>query len=121
VFSGCGQAVISPRAERPCGKMGLVAREGSVPVKINGVLPKPVDGMVRAVLRRALDSRPEAFVVQISWPHADIVVHVQQPFDKQLKFNNPAETDIARELYTTVTEIVEGELGPVPATNEPRS
>jgi hypothetical protein len=95
--------------------------EGLVPVKINGVLPKSVDGMVREVLRRALDSRPETLVVQVSWPHADMVVHVQQPFDKRLKFNNPAESDIARELYTTVTEIVEGELGPVPAPTEPRS
>jgi hypothetical protein len=82
-----------------------------VPVKINGVLPKSVDGLVREVIRRALDSRPEAFVVHISWPHADLVVHIQQPFDKRLKFNSPAQSDIARELHVTLIEIAEGELG----------
>ena len=90
-------------------------------VKINGVLPKGVDGTVREVLRRALDRRPEAFVVHISWPHADMVVHIQQPFDKRLKFSNPGEADIAREVYTTVTEIAEGELGPAPVGDESRS
>lgn len=92
-----------------------------MPVKINGVLPNTVDGVVRAVLRRALDSRPEAFVVHISWPHSDLVVHVQQPFDKKLKFNNPGESDVARELYTTVMEIAEGELGPAPAGSARKS
>lgn len=92
-----------------------------MPVKINGVLPKPVDGIVREVLRRALDPRPEAFVVHISWPHADMVIHVQQPFEKRLKFCNPGESDIARELYTTVMEIAEGELGPHPVDSARRS
>ena len=85
-------------------------------VKIIGVLPSTIDGVVRAVLRRALDPRPEAFVVHISWPHSDLVVHIQQPIDKKLKFHSLGESDIARELYSTVTEIAEGELGPAPAT-----
>jgi hypothetical protein len=84
-----------------------------VSVKINGVLPRPVDAVVREVLRRVLDRRPEAFVIHISRPHADLVVHLQQPFDKRLKFSSAAESEIARELYTTLVEIVEGELGPV--------
>lgn len=81
-----------------------------MPVEIVGVLPPTVDAIVRNVLRQALDSRPQTFVVHISWPHADMIVHVQQPFDRKLKFNCGAETDVARELYTTLTEIVEGEL-----------
>lgn len=95
--------------------MEVAVAEGMVSVKINGVLPGTVDGVVRVVLRRALDSRPEAFVVHISWPHSDLVVHVQQPFDKKLKFHSPGESEIARELYTTLREIAEGELGPAPA------
>jgi len=88
-----------------------------VSVKIIGVLPSTIDGVVRTVLRRALDSRPEGFVVHISWPHSDLVVHIQQPFDKKLKFHSAGESDVARELYTTVAEIAEGELGPAPTPN----
>ncbi len=99
--------------DAPCVTMGMKSVEGPVPVKINGVLPNSMDGVVRGVLRRALDPRPEAFVVHISRPHSDLVVHVQQPFDKRLKFSGAGESEIARELYTTVTEIAEGELGPV--------
>ncbi|HEV2424594.1 MAG TPA: hypothetical protein VGZ29_07190 [Terriglobia bacterium] len=83
-------------------------------VKIIGVLPNNTDAVVRAILRRALDSRPESFVVHISWPHSDLVVHIQQPFDKKLKFHRPGESELGRELYTTITEIAEGELGPAP-------
>lgn len=96
--------------------MELTLAEGILSVKINGVLPGTVDGVVRAVLRRALDGRPESFVVHISWPHSDLVVHIQQPFDKKLKFHSPGESDVAREVYTTVAEIAEGELGPAPTT-----
>lgn len=85
-------------------------------VKITGVLPNTIDAVVRAVLRRALDSRPEPFLVHISWPHSDLVVHIQQPFDKKLKFHSPGDSEIARELYTTVAEIAEGELGPASTT-----
>ena len=93
-----------------------------VSVKITGVLPNTMDSVVRAVLRRALDSRPEPFVVHISRPHySDLVIHIQQPFEKRLKFSSLGESDIARELFTTVTEIAEGELGPVPANVERRS
>ncbi len=103
------------------GNMGMVLCGGIVPVKINGALPNSMDGAVRTVLRRALDARPEAFVVHISKPHSDLVIHIQQPFDKKLKFSSSGESEIARELYTTVTEIAEGELGPTGASGERRS
>jgi hypothetical protein len=92
-----------------------------VPVKITGGLPNTMDIVVRAVLRRALDPRPEPFMVHISRLHADTVIHIQQPFDKRLKFSSAGESEIARELFTTVTEIAEGELGPAPAGVERRS
>jgi len=101
--------------------MRVVPAEEIVSVKINGVLPNTMDSVVRAVLRRALDSRPEPFVVHISRLHSDLVIHIQQPFDRRLKFSSAGESEIARELLTTVTEIAEGELGPVPASVERRS
>lgn len=82
-----------------------------MPVEIVGVLPSAVDGIVRQMLHRALGSRPEKFVVHVSWPHADMIVHVQRPFDRKLKFNHIAEGDVARELYTTLVEVADGELG----------
>jgi hypothetical protein len=69
--------------------------------------------VVKEVLHRALDGRPQRFVVHISWPHADLIVHIQRPFDKKLKFNRPAEAEIARELCTTLTAIVDEECGPI--------
>ena len=82
-------------------------------VEIQGELPKPLEEVVKEVLHRALDPRPQRFIVHISWPHADLIVHIQRPFDKKLKFNRPAEAEIARELYTTLTAIVDEECGPI--------
>lgn len=84
-----------------------------MPVKIAGLLPGPLDQMVKSVLREALDSRPEEFVVRVSRPHADVIVEIQQPFERRLKFNSPVETDVARELYTAITDIADEEFGPI--------
>lgn len=82
-------------------------------VEIQGELPKPLEEVVREVLHRALDPRPQRFIVHISWPHADVIVHIQRPFDKKLKFNRAVEAEIARELYTALTAIVDEEYGPI--------
>ncbi len=84
-----------------------------MPVQITGVLPKQFDDVVRKALHKALDSRPQEFVVEISWPHAELVVHIHGPLEKRLKFNGTIETEVARELYAVVTEIVDEELGPM--------
>jgi hypothetical protein len=81
-------------------------------VEILGELPKPLDGMVREVLHRALDGRPQAFVVHISWPHGEVIVDIRIPLGRTLKFNHPQEPEVARELYMAVTAIVDEELGP---------
>jgi hypothetical protein len=81
-------------------------------LEILGELSKPLDAVVRQVLHRALDPRPQRFIVHLSWPHADMIVHIQQPFDRKLKFNRPLESEIARELYAIVTAIVDEEFGP---------
>ena len=84
-----------------------------MPVQIRGALTQPLDAMVRKALQQALESRPERFVVELSWPHqADLVVHIQEPIDRRLKFNRPVESELARELYATITEIVEADFGP---------
>jgi len=83
-----------------------------VAIEILGELPKPLDAVVRQVLHDALGTRPQTFVVRLSWPHADMIVHIQQPFDRKLKFNRPLESEIARELYAIVTAIVDEECGP---------
>ncbi len=83
-----------------------------MPLQITGVLPKKFDGAVRKALHEALHNRPEEFVVEIGWPHTEMVVHIHAPFDKRLKFNGTNEADIARELLSVVTEIVEADLGP---------
>jgi hypothetical protein len=85
-------------------------------VEIQGELPKPLEDVVKDVLHRALDPRPQRFVVHISWPHADLIVHIQRPFDKKLKFNRPAGGEIARELSTTLTPILDEECGPIETT-----
>ena len=85
-------------------------------VEIQGELPKPLENVVKEVLHRALDLRPQRFVVHISWPHADLVVHIQRPFDRKLKFTRPAEAEIARELHTALSAIVDEEYGPLPTT-----
>ena len=85
-----------------------------MPVEIRGALPQPLDGMLRKVLHEALDQRSEKFVVELSWPHlADVVVHIQEPIDKRLKFNRPIESELARELYATVTGIADAEFGSI--------
>ncbi|HEY6292592.1 MAG TPA: hypothetical protein VI455_13670 [Terriglobia bacterium] len=84
-----------------------------MPVKITGLLPSPLDGMVRRVLLEALDLRQEEFVVRLSRPHADVIVEIQRPFERRLKFNSPVETDVARELYTAITAIADEEFGPI--------
>jgi hypothetical protein len=83
-----------------------------VAVEIQGELPKPLENVVKDVLHRALDPRPHMFFVHISWPHADLIVHIQRPFDRKLKFNRPSEVEIARELHTTLRAIVDEECGP---------
>ncbi len=87
-----------------------------MPVEIQGELPKPLDEAVKQALHRALDPRLQRFIVHVSWPHADVIVHIQEPFDKKLKFNRPVEGEIGRELYTTVTAIVDEECGPIGTT-----
>jgi hypothetical protein len=87
--------------------------EEMVPANILGELPQPLDGIVRKVLHRELDPRPQAVVVEISRRHGDVVVHVLEPFDKRLKFSQSADNEIARELSTTLTDILDEEFGPV--------
>ncbi len=85
-----------------------------MPVQITGVLPKQFDGSVKDALHRALDSRPQEFLVELSWPHSELIVQFSGPLYKTLKFNQPIEVEVARELYSVVTEIVNEELGPKP-------
>jgi FAD/FMN-containing dehydrogenase len=83
-----------------------------VSVEITGGLPQPLDKLIREVLHRAFDHRPQRVMVHVSRPHGEVVVHVQQPFDRKLKFNNPQDTEIARELYGVLTEIMDEAFGP---------
>lgn len=85
-------------------------------VNILGDLQQPLDTLVRDVLHRALDSRPQQFVVEISRPHGDVIVHILEPFERRLKFSYPVESEIARELSSTLTAIVDEEFGPVNVT-----
>ena len=86
-----------------------------MPVKVNGVLPGGLDALVRSVLRKALETRPQNFVVHLSREHGDVIVHVREPFDKKLKFSGAAELEVARELQAILTDIVEEECGPAPS------
>jgi hypothetical protein len=88
--------------------------EANVPVQITGVLPKQFDGTVRKVLHQILDPRPQEFLVEISWPHSEMVVHFLAPLEKRLKFNGSIESEVARELYAVVSEIMDEEFGPIP-------
>jgi hypothetical protein len=81
--------------------------EESMPVEIVGELKRPLDEIVREVLHKALDARTAKFEVHISQPHTELIVHVQKPFDRRLKFNALSEREIGRELYTAVTEIAQ--------------
>jgi len=83
-----------------------------VPVKISGVLPEGLDGLLRKVLRHCLDGRPQDFAVHVSREHGSVVVHVRTPFDKRLKFSSAADLDVARELQSILTDIVDEECGP---------
>ena len=82
-----------------------------MPVQITGVLPRQFDAAVKEALHRALDKRPQEFVVEVSWPHSELVVHIQAPFEKRLKFRQPVELELARELFSVVSEIADGETG----------
>lgn len=85
-----------------------------MPVQITGVLPRQFDGAVRQALHQILDPRPQEFVVEISWPHAEMVVHFHAPLEKRLKFMGTMEGEIARELHAVVGEIMDEEFGPIP-------
>jgi len=87
--------------------------EKGMPVEIRGELPRPLDGMVRQALCQALGGRPQEFVIHISRPYAEMIVDIRKPCGKKLKFNHPQESEIARELFTTVTAIVDEEFGPI--------
>lgn len=91
----------------------LAIFEGRVPIEITGGLPKLLDAAVRDSLHRALDARPEHFLVDISRPHSELVVHIQKPVEKRLKFNQPSESEVGRELYGVISEIVNEECGPI--------
>lgn len=82
-----------------------------MPVQITGVLPKQFDGIVRKVLHQILDGRPQEFLIEISRPHAELIVQFQGPLEKRLKFNGTMETEIARELQAVVGEIIDEEFG----------
>ena len=69
--------------------------------------------MVKEALHRALDARPEEFLVEVAWPHAELIVHLQGPLDRRLKFIQPIEQELARELLSVVSELVDSEFGPV--------
>ena len=83
-----------------------------MPVEITGTLANSLDGIVRHVLHNILDLRSHHFVIHISQPHTEVVVHIKEPFESRLKFNAITEEGIARELPVTVTAIVDEELGP---------
>jgi hypothetical protein len=85
-------------------------------LEIQGQLSKPLEDVVKEVLHCALDPRPQRFLVHISRPHADLIVHIQRPFDRRLKFNGQAQAEIAREPDTTLSAIVDEECGPSQAT-----
>ena len=87
-----------------------------MPVEIIGELPKSVDQTVRQVLHRALDGRRQLFVVDVSWPHAELIIAIQKPFGRRLKFNHPSEAEIARELYATIMAIADEKCGPMQAS-----
>lgn len=79
-------------------------------VKISGQLENPLDVIVKQALHRALDAKPQEFRVHISRPHSELVVTIQQPFERTLKFQPVNEAEIARELSTALTAIVDDEL-----------
>jgi hypothetical protein len=94
-------------------RVNSTAAEENVPVQITGVLPRHFDGIVRKVLHQLLDSRPQEFLVEISWPHSEMVVHFLSPLEKRLKFHGAVEPEIARELFAVVGEIMDEEFGPI--------
>jgi hypothetical protein len=78
-----------------------------MPLEIVGELSRPLDTAVKEVLHKALDTRPDNFVVHISQPHSELIVHITSPFDRKLKFTPASESEIGRELYTTLIAIVD--------------
>ena len=91
-----------------------------MPVEILGEIKSPLDTIVRDAVHRSLDTRPAKFVVHISEPHGEVIVHIREPFDRRLKFSSVSELEIGRELYTALTEIVE-EGGAEPSPSPPSS
>jgi hypothetical protein len=79
-------------------------------VEIVGEVTRPLDTVIKQVLHKALDSRPDSFVVHVSQPHNELVVHIRSPVDRRLKFSPASELEIGRELYTTLTAIVDERL-----------
>ena len=77
---------------------------------IVGELGGPLDAIVKEALHHALDAKPGDFVVQISQPYAELIVHVKAPFDRRLKFNPVSALEVGRELHDTLTAIVDEEL-----------
>jgi hypothetical protein len=81
-----------------------------VALEIVGELSSPLDAIVKEALHHALDRRSGDFVVQISQPYAELIVHVKAPFDRTLKFNPVSALEVGRELHDTLTAIVDEEL-----------
>src|SRR5690348_438629 len=91
---------------------GKIPRHGeSMPVEISGEVPQHLDAGVRKALSQALSSRSQQFVVHVSCPHSELIVDFKKPFARKLKFNHPHEAEIARELYATLTAIVDEAFG----------
>jgi hypothetical protein len=81
-----------------------------MPLEIAGELRSPLDVIVQNALHKALDAKPGNYVVHISQPHAELIVHIREPFDRRLKFNPVSDLEVGRELYTALTAIVDEEL-----------
>jgi hypothetical protein len=79
-------------------------------LEVVGELRDPLDTIVKEALHKALDTKPGGFVVHISQPHSELIVHIKTPFDRRLKFNPVSEFEIGRELCTALSAIVDEEL-----------
>jgi hypothetical protein len=81
-----------------------------MPLEIEGELGNPLDTIVKEALHKALDTRPGSFVVHLSQPHGELIVHVKSPFERRLKFNSISEFEIGRELHTALSAIADEEV-----------
>jgi hypothetical protein len=79
-------------------------------LEVVGELRDPLDTIVKEALHKALDARPGGFVVHVSQPHGELIVHVKTPFDRRLKFNPVSDFEIGRELITALSAIADEEL-----------